>query len=73
MPVMAPRVSSTRLTSFCGFHLYVPRKHSLKQGKRLQRLPEVMAGGGEKTRLRDIGDFAVASPPPTRQPSASAL
>ena len=33
------------------------RQQPLKQGKRLKRLAQVMARGGEKARLRDIGQL----------------
>ena len=41
----------------CSLPLDGLRQQPLKQGKRLQRLAEVMARGGEKARFRDSGQF----------------
>ena len=58
---MAPSVSSIRATSFWAFCAFDDLgQQSLKQGKRLQRLAEVMARGSEKPRLRDIGQICLS-------------
>ena len=55
---MAPSVSSSRATSFaCPLAFDGLRQQPLKQGKRLQRLAQVMAGGGEEARLGGIGQL----------------
>ena len=60
MPDMAPSVSSSRATSFCALlALDGLGQQSLQQGERLQRLAQVVACGGEKARLRDIGQLGL--------------
>ena len=57
---MAPSVSSSRATSFCApLALDRLRQQPLQQGERLQRLAQIMAGGGEKARLGDIGQLGL--------------
>ena len=61
MPDIAPSVSSSRATSLRGlFALDGLRQQSLQQGKRLQRLTEIMARRGEKARLRGIRELRLA-------------
>ena len=60
MPDMAPRVSSSRATRFWAF-LPVDglRQQSLHQGKRLQRLAQIMTCRGKKSRFRGIGNIGL--------------
>ena len=72
MPDMAPKrlvePCDQFLRSLALDHL---RQQPLKQGERLQRLAQVVAGGGEKARFRDIGQLAPAAwPPPAPRPRA---
>ena len=50
----AARPASARFLSLDGL-----RQQPLKQGKRLQRLAQIMARGGEKARFRDIGQLGL--------------